>query len=350
MFLNAIIQSPHSPVSIFTKRGFVQLENFEVKDQFHVLFGADGPTETFPSTTQILPLAHALFRVSIENISPRLGTRSNLSAQDVIVVSMILAGKSFDLGDLILNTMVAAIEGKSTSGLPYGLLLTRIFEWFGVDFEGVESVSAKEFLDVKCLNQSNLKLEKYGTLSVVEVGPPSPPPVQPTSTVIGGVSLSEKLVLDFMDELRANHRQLVEDQNKLSEQLKDLAHDVKMWKELVFGFKHDTSPSKNTTGSGKSSFGIMDVFEFYRRQCAPGTFELRVSTGTDEVDSPGTGDKDLAIDGTDSDDASPRPRSALDALQEAAGTVLKDAAGNIRIVEAVAAAAKALATKDDADI
>ena len=93
LFLNAILKTPPSPVSIYTKRGFKQFDDFDVKEQFNVLFGVDGPVDTFPSTTQILPLAHAVFRVSIENLSPRLGTRSNLSAQDVIVVSMLLAGK-----------------------------------------------------------------------------------------------------------------------------------------------------------------------------------------------------------------------------------------------------------------
>ena len=142
-----------------------------------MLFGADGPTETFPSTTQILPLAHAVFRVSIDNICPRLGTRSNLSAQDVIVVSMFLFGKSFDVGDLILKNMVGAMEGKSNTGLPYGLLLTRIFEWFGVAVDGVECVEAKEFLDVKCLTQSNMMIEKDGTLTAVEVSVSPPTPV-----------------------------------------------------------------------------------------------------------------------------------------------------------------------------
>ena len=121
LFLNAILKTPPSPISIFTKRGFKQFDDFTVKDQFNLLFGTDGPCETFPSTTQILPLAHALFKVSIENVCPRLGTRSNLSAQDVIFVSMLMAGKSFDMGELVLNNMIGAVEGKSGTGLPYGL-------------------------------------------------------------------------------------------------------------------------------------------------------------------------------------------------------------------------------------
>ena len=220
LFLNAILFTPPSRVSIYTKRGFKQFDDFDVKHQFNMLFGADGPVETIPSTTQILPLAHVVLKVSIENLSPRLGTRSNLSAQDVIVVSMILAGKKFDLGDLVMNNMVAAIEGETNTGLPYGLLLTRIFEWYGVNFDGAETLSVKEFLDVKCLSQSNLKVEKDGSLSTIEV---APPPVDPPSYGCVDLGISAKEILDFMEELRENHRQLVDGQKQLSEQINELA-------------------------------------------------------------------------------------------------------------------------------
>lgn len=54
------------------------------------------------STTQVTPLAHLLFMVCRNNICPRAGNRSNFTCQDVIVVSMIMTGKAFDLSHLIL--------------------------------------------------------------------------------------------------------------------------------------------------------------------------------------------------------------------------------------------------------
>ena len=145
-----------------------------------------------------------------------MGTRSNLSAQDMVIVSMILSGKQFDMADLVLKTMMSVVDGKSSTGLPYGLLLTRVFEWFGVNFDGAESIQAKEFLDLKCLAQSNLKIEKDGTLSAVEVPVSPPPPVQSHAACVD-LGISAKEILDFMEELRANYRQLVDGQKQLSE-------------------------------------------------------------------------------------------------------------------------------------
>ena len=135
MFLGAILKIPPSTVSIHTKRGPKDVAGFSHKDQLMLLTGSENVSENaFPSTTQLIPLAQALFKLSIENVSPRLGTRSNLSSKDIVVVSMIMAGRKFDLPDLILKNMLDAVEGKSSGGLPYGLLLTRVFEWFGVSF------------------------------------------------------------------------------------------------------------------------------------------------------------------------------------------------------------------------
>ncbi|XP_017227470.1 uncharacterized protein LOC108203224 [Daucus carota subsp. sativus] len=310
LFLNGILKTPPSPVSIFTKRGFKEVVNFGIKDQFKTILGYECDNDTFPSTTQLIPLAHALFKVSIENISPRLGTRSNLSAQDVVVCAMLMSGKSFDMGDLVLKNMVNVVEGKSTAGLPYGLLLTRVFEWFGVDLDGVESITAKEFLDVKCLSQSNLKIEKDGSLSIIEVPLPTPPPPLSSCSMF---ALSDTHILEFMDELRANHKQLVEGQKQLSEQMDDIANQFQFWKDFVFDGKTGNSPEKCSSGSF--------VYELRRRMFGS------------------AGSSDVKFTFTSEDDAteSPQPRTAMDALQEAAGTVPKDAAGNVMVAEALAA-------------
>ena len=222
MFLGAILKIPPSTVSIHTKRGPKNVEGFSHQDQLKLIIGLESVSEgVFPSTTQLLPLAQALFKLSIENVSPRLGTRSNLSSQDIVVVSMIMAGRKFDFPDLILKNMMDSVEGKSSGGLPYGLLLTRVFEWFGVSFVYEDTITAKEFLDMKFLTQSNLKLDKDGNLVVVEV-PPPPPLVHSVGVLDLGISAQE--IHDYMEELRANHKLLVDGQKQLYEQMEELAN------------------------------------------------------------------------------------------------------------------------------
>ena len=61
--------------------------------------------------------------------------------------------------------------------------------------------------------------------------------------------VSAKEILEFMDELHDNHKQLVEGQKLLSEQMDDLANQFQFWKDIVFGGKTGTSPKKCSSGS-----------------------------------------------------------------------------------------------------
>ena len=103
----------------------------------------------------------------------------------------------------------------------------------------------------------------------------------------------------------------------------DLANQFQFWKDIVFGGKTGNTPEKCSSGSF--------VNELRKQMFSSG------------------GSSDVKFTFTSEDDAtdSPRPRTALDALQEAAEDVSRDAAGNIMVAEALAAvAAKELAAKD----
>ena len=95
-----------------------------------------------------------------------------------------------------------------------------MFEWFRVSFIDEGSVSAKEFLDMKFLTQSNLKLHKEGNLDVVEV--PVTPPPQAQSGGYVDLGISAKEIQDYMEELHANHKQVIDGQKQLPQQIHEL--------------------------------------------------------------------------------------------------------------------------------
>lgn len=85
------------------------------------------------------------------------------SCQDFMIVVMLLVGKPFDLSHLVLQNMLAAVNQKKI-GLPYGLLLTRIFEFFKFNLKSASKMSAKEVLDNKTLAPFNCKLRMVNWL------------------------------------------------------------------------------------------------------------------------------------------------------------------------------------------
>ena len=177
------IESP-SDLSVYTKKGPVSIDGFGPLEQLNTIRGLNGILEfSCPTTSIVTPMAHLLFKVCLANICPRLGSRSNFSCQDVVVVAMLLSGRKFNLSELILKNMNDVFEGNQSTGLPYGLLLTRFFEFYGVDLRETEKIVVKEFLDAKNLAQSHLKVDKDGNLVQIEVVTPTTASVDEKTSV-----------------------------------------------------------------------------------------------------------------------------------------------------------------------
>lgn len=93
------IENP-STVSITTKKGPTELENFTEVDQLRIIRDLPDLMKYAPPTTAIVsPFAHVLFKVCIDNVNPRTGSRSNFAGQDVTVVAMLLSERQFNLLD-----------------------------------------------------------------------------------------------------------------------------------------------------------------------------------------------------------------------------------------------------------
>ncbi|PON84533.1 hypothetical protein TorRG33x02_197360 [Trema orientale] len=75
--------------------------------------------------------ARILFQFVSQNMIPRAGHRDAPTFGDIHFVDSILVGRKLDLPFFILYEMINAIENRRSS-LPYGFLLTRIFQHFNI--------------------------------------------------------------------------------------------------------------------------------------------------------------------------------------------------------------------------
>lgn len=106
---------------------------------------------------------------------------------------MIMSGKTFDLSSLILKKMMATLE-KSVSGIPYGLLLTRVFEFYKVYFKTATRMVVKEALDQRAFIQNNLQIED-GVVSRILISPPLlDTPITDPATSAEPISVAPTLV------------------------------------------------------------------------------------------------------------------------------------------------------------
>lgn len=79
-------------------------------------------------------------------ILPRIGSHSHVSYFDVFLMWCILNGEKIDLAHHIIHHMHDCTKRKGV--LPYGMLLTAIFEFFGVPLDDKTNVVAPKPTDV----------------------------------------------------------------------------------------------------------------------------------------------------------------------------------------------------------
>lgn len=245
-----------SNVSIGTKKGPTELPNFTELDQLKVIRGMDNLLEYIPpTTTSVTPLAHVLFKMCIDNVNPRTGTRSNFSGQDVSVVAMLLSEKPFNMAGLILKNMMDVFESNSAP-LPYGCMLTRVFKWYGINLKDEDCELAKELLDAKSLLQSHLKLNSDD--KVIRMDPPPPPPPVTPRTPPSSLMVSANVVdMDHSDHFKEIKAAL----KVLTDKVTDMADEITFLRDLAAGPRASTStrtgPHSTVSGANVAAADVL---------------------------------------------------------------------------------------------
>ena len=103
-------------------------------EQIKIVMLDDSVSFTYiPSVSQLPPLSRVIHQLCFDNIFPRDPHYYRITEQDMFFISMILSQKPVNLPGIILSYMNAVV--KKDLSLPYGGILTHVFECFDVDLE-----------------------------------------------------------------------------------------------------------------------------------------------------------------------------------------------------------------------
>lgn len=154
-----------------------------------------------------------------------------------------------------------AVVNQTKSGLPYGLVLSKVFEFFKIDIKSAAKVTVKEVIDVKNLTMSNLQVDNGALVRILPNPPESPVLGEPsTAAATPYVPLMLKNLLD--DNVLLMGRVVVLDNEfgvlktvvqGYNDDLKDLKDELKLFKEMFgqfTGLKGSTAQSNVETELG----------------------------------------------------------------------------------------------------
>ncbi|KAK2965308.1 hypothetical protein RJ640_004177, partial [Escallonia rubra] len=121
-----------SSTLVFTANTWCTSSSFTPLQQTQTLLGDPSITHPRkPHLSDMSPLSRVLHLILCYNLSARSGSYATFSYLDIILLTHFLRGSPLNIAGIIMLVMHAR-KNKSTANLPFGLLLTRVFEHFNV--------------------------------------------------------------------------------------------------------------------------------------------------------------------------------------------------------------------------
>lgn len=100
-----------------------------------VLMDDDAERKIRPKVDSLPMPTRLLHLILMYTFISREGRKSSMTYLDLFVMYCILTKVKVNMPKLMINYMIAANMKRQGGGLPYGMWLTKVFKWFGVDLK-----------------------------------------------------------------------------------------------------------------------------------------------------------------------------------------------------------------------
>ncbi|GAV92095.1 hypothetical protein CFOL_v3_35477 [Cephalotus follicularis] len=143
--LSSILHIPHTGLYVFEHKKWPEVEGFHPNQILSVLYPNDPNVHpNMALTTNHLSVDHRLLHhLIVHQILPTGGGYAKLSRMQVFLMWCILSKIEFCFPLLMLKTMVRAFSQKK-SVLPFGSILTKVFQHFHIRLEGEVATKLKK--------------------------------------------------------------------------------------------------------------------------------------------------------------------------------------------------------------
>ncbi|KAL2505369.1 Uncharacterized protein Adt_20990 [Abeliophyllum distichum] len=112
------------------------------------------------STNQLTLMCHVLHNIIAQIIVPRKGHLDEVNHYDVFLLDSILRGCKLDFSYIMIQHMSCVLSDTRAKALPYGMILTKIFQHFEVPIRDLVALLPKATDTIKTLTLKQMKIFK----------------------------------------------------------------------------------------------------------------------------------------------------------------------------------------------
>ncbi|KAL2511333.1 Uncharacterized protein Adt_16933 [Abeliophyllum distichum] len=112
------------------------------------------------STNQLILTCRVLHNIIAHIIVPRKGHHDEVNHYDVFLLDSILLGRKLNFPYIMIQHMNSVLSGTRPKALPYGMILTKVFEHFGVSVLNTIALVPKATDTINTLTLKRMKIFK----------------------------------------------------------------------------------------------------------------------------------------------------------------------------------------------
>ncbi|KAL2498715.1 Uncharacterized protein Adt_24265 [Abeliophyllum distichum] len=146
-----------SGIRLYTTKTILHTEECNPVEACRRVTGKHFETPTRLSTNQLTLTCRVLHNIIAHIIVPRKGHHDEVNHYDVFLLDSILLRRKLDFPYIMLQHMNSVLSGTRPKALPYGMILTKVFEHFRVSVHDLVALLSKA---TDTINISTLKCMK----------------------------------------------------------------------------------------------------------------------------------------------------------------------------------------------
>ncbi|KAL2532798.1 Uncharacterized protein Adt_06149 [Abeliophyllum distichum] len=158
--IRSILHLENCGIRIYTTKIIPHLECNDPTEACRRVTGKYFDTPARLSTNQLTLTCCILHNIIAPIIVPRKGHLDEFNHYDVFLIDSILAGRKLDFSYIMLNHIDTILSDTRTKALPYGMILTKIFQQFKVSFRDEIALLPKSTDTINTLTLRRMKIFK----------------------------------------------------------------------------------------------------------------------------------------------------------------------------------------------
>ncbi|KAL2481967.1 Uncharacterized protein Adt_34933 [Abeliophyllum distichum] len=158
--INSLLHLEDGGIRLYTTKTIPHTEEYNPIEACHRVIEKNFDTTTRLISNQLTLTCRVLHNIIAHIIVPRKGHHDEVNHYDVFLLDSIILEQKLDFSYIMIQHMNSVLSGTRPKALPYGMILTKVFEHFGVSVHDSVALLPKATDTINIFTLKHMKIFK----------------------------------------------------------------------------------------------------------------------------------------------------------------------------------------------